>query len=231
MLVLGIETATPSGGIALLEDDTLLAQQTIRSSRAHSRLIVPTLRQMLKELRRSIDDIDIVAVGAGPGSFTGVRVGMSIAKGLCEGGRPQLVAVSSLEALALRAWDGGPGCVVPLLSARQGEVYGGIFRLNDNCELQCDGQEFCTSPQKALSSVSGPVLVAGEAAFEFAEVWRSAPNVDLRFARADRSLCSPDTVALIGMKRALAGEFSDVSGAGPVYLRLPSTSTPKKRRP
>lgn len=228
MLVLGIETATPSGGIALLEDGVLLGLQVIRSSRAHSRLIVPTLRQMLRELRLSIEDLDVVAVGAGPGSFTGVRVGMSIGKGLCESGRPKVVAVSSLEALAMRAWDGGQGCVVPLLSARQGEVYGGVFRVRDNCRPERICEEFCGTPKKALSLLSGPVLLAGEGAREFEEFWLGAEGVEVRFARPDRFLCSPDTVALIGWMEACAGVFSDVPSVGPVYLRAPSTSTPKK---
>src|SRR5690606_23899966 len=106
MIVLGIETSSPTGGIALMDEQRLLACQTITSSRAHSRLILPTVQAMLRELDLAVGAIDVVAASHGPGSFTGVRVGLTLAKGLCESGTPRLVTVSTLEALAWRAYAG-----------------------------------------------------------------------------------------------------------------------------
>lgn len=229
MRVLGIETASPSGGVALMDEQRLLAVQTIFSSRAHSRLLLPAIETMLAELKLTVGDIDAVAVSRGPGSFTGVRVGMAVAKALCEPGRPRLVLVSTLEALAWRSWGGeAVDGVLPLLNARQGEVYGAYFPIVDGQPGPCEGGEFLLKPAEVVSRMAGRCLVAGEGARAFPEIWQAAGG-RLVAARADRFHPGPEQVALLGLRAAQQGKFTDAAEALPMYLRDASTSPPRPR--
>jgi len=230
MIVLGIETCSPSGGAALFDGDCLLGSQGICSSRAHSRLIMPTVKGMLDELGLTVGAIGAVAVSAGPGSFTGVRVGMTLGKALCEAGRPRLVLVSTLEALALRAWSGEDvDAVVPLLNARKGEVYGAAFAMRGGAPARI-AEDFVCAPEDVARRVAGRCLVAGEGARAWREQLRAALGDRLVEARPDRFDTSAEQVAVLGHREALAGRFADPATAGPTYLRDASVSTPKGAR-
>lgn len=231
MIVLGIETSTPSGGAALLRGDELLAVQSIRSSKAHSRLLLPSVDAILRELGLVITDVDVVAVAAGPGSFTGVRVGLSIGKALCEGdGGPRLVLVPTLDALAVGAYGGEPvDMVLASLNARRGELYAAIYPVGPGGVELGGAVPHVASPAEVAASIpqGRRALLAGDgpqAAPElFAESARFLP------ARPDRRLCSPVQVALLGARAARLGHFTTPSQAAPVYLRDAAVSTPENR--
>src|SRR5690606_10819788 len=113
----------------------------------------------------------VVAVSHGPGSFTGVRVGMALAKGLCESGQPKLITVSTLEALAWRAYSGEPvEYVLPLLNARQGQVYGAVYPVSGEIG-PIQGEEFALSPSELIEQWPGRCLVVGEGAVEYRAQW------------------------------------------------------------
>lgn len=229
MIVLGIETCSPSGGVALFDGDCLLGSQTICSARAHSRLIMPAVETMLRELGKGVGDVHAVAVSAGPGSFTGVRVGMALGKALCEPGTPRLVLVSTLEALAFRAWAGeAVDSVVPLLNARKGEVYGAAFAVEGG-SLVRRGDDFTCPPEHLADRTAGVCLVAGEGARAWRPQIAAALAGRVVEARADRFDTSAEQVAMLGHREAAAGRFADPAAAGPVYLRDASVSTPRGR--
>lgn len=232
MIVLGIETCSPSGGVALFDGTRLLGVQTIHSSRAHSRLILPAIRQMLDECDLAPDGIDVVAVSAGPGSFTGVRVGLTLGKALCQPGHPRLVLVSTLEALAWRAFAGEEvDCVVPLLNARQGEVYGAVVKVENQSPTSLLAGPFALPPADLPKRWEGRALLAGEGARVCLQAWQgSDDSPDFVLARADRFDPSPEQVALLGWREAEAGRFVDPTHAAPIYLREAAVSRPKKAR-
>ena len=128
MRVLGIDTSSLLGGVAILDNETLLAESRLNVAVAHSERLMGEMDRMLRHSDLTVKDIDVFAVAVGPGSFTGLRVGLSTVKGLVYAtGRP-MVAVPTLEALA---WN-VPFCryqVCPLLDARKGEVYAGLFKV------------------------------------------------------------------------------------------------------
>jgi tRNA threonylcarbamoyladenosine biosynthesis protein TsaB len=135
-IVLGIESATPSGGMALVDAERCLGSFQRWGGRLHSQRMMTGLRDLLRDLGLSPHDLAAVAVSIGPGSFTGVRVGLAAAKTLAHSLRIPILGVPTLEAFALRAvgvdadghWN--PGCTVcPLLDARRGELYWAAFRL------------------------------------------------------------------------------------------------------
>lgn len=234
MIVLGIETASPSGGVALIDGDRLLGSMTITNSQAHSRLILPSIDQILTESKLTLADVDAVAVSKGPGSFTGVRVGMTLGKALCHGeNKPKLVLVSTLEALAYRALDVGPfDVVVPMLNAMRGEVYTAYFWYNEHeAHLVRYTDDMVLSPKDAADYYQGFNLVAGEGFLAYRDEISEVLGDRLRVARTDRMHPNAEQVAWLGRRQALAGDFADPATAAPVYLRDASTSTPKKKPP
>lgn len=210
-----------------MDDERLLGAQTICSSRAHSRLILPAIELMLGELKKNIEDVDVVAVSRGPGSFTGVRVGMALAKGICAPGHPKLVTVSALEALAHRAYGGeAVEYILPLLNARQGEVYGALYQVKHEAIGPVVGEEFAATPEELVARLPGRCVVAGEGALVYKDLFENAGAV---LARRDRLHPGPEQVALLGAERASRGEFVSAGEAAAVYLREASVSKPKQR--
>ena len=143
MLTLAFESSARPASVALMEDDVLVSQYTQCSALTHSRTLLPMAEDLLKNAEISIKDIDRLAVAQGPGSFTGIRIGISTVKGLAWALDKPCVGVSTLEAMA---WNGcaqnDPVCCV--MDARRSQVYNALFRLRD-------GKVERLTPDRALS--------------------------------------------------------------------------------
>ncbi|MDR3184825.1 MAG: tRNA (adenosine(37)-N6)-threonylcarbamoyltransferase complex dimerization subunit type 1 TsaB [Prevotellaceae bacterium] len=131
-LLLHIETGTAVCSVALSHGDTLLAIKENSEGRAHARLLAVLIDALLREQHCTINDLAAVAVGEGPGSYTGLRVGVSTAKGICYGSRKPLIAVNALQSLAFLAIEKrllpAPGALIaPMIDARRMEVYTALF--------------------------------------------------------------------------------------------------------
>lgn len=131
-MILGIDTVTKIGGLAVVEDGTILRETTIDTHLRHNAKIIPSLDNLLKSI--GISNIDAVAVDIGPGSFTGIRVGLACAKGLVQPDGKRLIGVCSLEALACRAIEKGISegikFLVPVIDAKRGMFYSAIYEPN-----------------------------------------------------------------------------------------------------
>lgn len=125
MLWLAIESATLVASVAVGEDTRVMAEITSQVALTHSERLLPMIDQVLKLAEVELSNLDGIVVSAGPGSFTGLRIGLATAKGLAHARACPLYAVSTLEALA---WQQPTGIVVPLLDARREQVYTGIYR-------------------------------------------------------------------------------------------------------
>lgn len=121
MLTLALDTSTRLGSVAVGRDGELLAETSLSVRAAHSETVLPEIRRLLERCEAAIGDVERVVVGAGPGSFTGVRIAASLAKGLCAGTGARLAAYSGLAAVAAGTGVDGRTCV--LLDARREEVY------------------------------------------------------------------------------------------------------------
>ena len=129
MKILGVDTSTPIGSIALIENDNLVAEHTLDIVQAHSSRLMPAIDSVLKWGNITVNDLDGCAVGIGPGSFTGIRIGVATVKSICYALDKPIVGVSTLEAIAYNLrWSNSIIC--PLLDARRREIYGAIFEGN-----------------------------------------------------------------------------------------------------
>ena len=131
MKVLGIDTSTRTTAIGLIEDDEVLAEYNLRGRVSHSESVTDMIEEIFKKFEFSLDDIDLIAVGIGPGSFTGLRIGITIAKVLAFSLNKDLVGVSSLIANGMSDY----GKVATIIDARRGNVYGSIIDNKEEPEV------------------------------------------------------------------------------------------------
>jgi tRNA threonylcarbamoyladenosine biosynthesis protein TsaB len=131
MIILGFESTAKIASVALLDENKTLASYSIDNGLTQSELLLPMAESALKSLKLGFDDVSLFAASVGPGSFTGVRIGVSIVKGLSFGKNKKTVAVSTLEALAENL-SGISGVIVPVMDARRNQVYTALFRGTEN---------------------------------------------------------------------------------------------------
>jgi tRNA threonylcarbamoyl adenosine modification protein YeaZ len=199
----------------------LLASVAVVSGKAQSRLLAASVADMLEELGLTVGGLDVVAVSHGPGSFTGVRVGLSLAKGLClPPGGPRLVTVSSLEALAWHAYSGEDvAAVVAMHDALRGEVYARMVSVSNRGLTTGNDKDEVLTIDALMERWPGRALVAGEGALLHREALVARLGDRVVWPRPDRALPDARTVALIGGMLAAEGKVADVLKVGPLYLR------------
>lgn len=126
MKILAVESSAKAASCAVCEDGRILAQYMHNSGLTHSRTLLPMIENMLSSAELTLDDIDVIAVASGPGSFTGVRIGVSTVKGLAWGAEKPVCGVSTLEAMAYHLAD-RDGVICPVMDARRGQIYNAKF--------------------------------------------------------------------------------------------------------
>ncbi|MDD4716107.1 MAG: tRNA (adenosine(37)-N6)-threonylcarbamoyltransferase complex dimerization subunit type 1 TsaB [Oscillospiraceae bacterium] len=135
MKILAIESSAAAASVAVSEEGVLLAQSFQNNGKTHSRTILPMLEALLKNCELALPDMDVIAVAAGPGSFTGLRIGISVAKGLAWQGDLPCIGVSTLEAMAWNLVHMEDFVICPVMDARRNEVYNALF-LSDGKSLR-----------------------------------------------------------------------------------------------
>jgi tRNA threonylcarbamoyladenosine biosynthesis protein TsaB len=157
VLVLALDTSSPSGGLAVLRDEKVVGVVSTATGEVYSSRMFRELEFLLSELSLRMEEFELFAVAAGPGSFTGLRVGLAAVKGWAEVYRKPIAAVSALEAVAVQAHSNA-GLIVPVLDARRGQVYFGLYRRaagSAPCEsrLVLDGEEYVMTPAEFFEAL------------------------------------------------------------------------------
>ena len=218
MIVLAVDTSTLQAGVALWRDGHVLAERR-RAVTTHSEALLAMIDEAFVEADLAPADVDAVACGAGPGSFTGLRIGLATAKGLCFALGKPLVMVSSLAALAARAPDGR---VLATLDALKGEVYAGLFAVVGGVPAP-DGAEAVLPPAKLLPLLDGVDAVVGSGALKYREL--AARLLD------EEAGPRPADVARLAAARAARGDYDDLASATPAYIRPSEAELFKQQRP
>jgi tRNA threonylcarbamoyladenosine biosynthesis protein TsaB len=211
--ILGIETSTLTGSVALVESGRLLGETTLSVSVQHSERLMPAIEQLLRDSGIAPGEIDLYAVADGPGSFTGLRIGIAAAQGLAMPyGRP-IAGVSTLRGLAMNAVL-FPGLIVPVLNAFRGEVYFGIYRAKGGRPEPVEGDAVLPVADflERLKSLGKETLLLGGGI----EILPRDSEV-LRERIAPALFHTPRAASI-----ALLAEFSVPGTVLPRYLRKPS---------
>lgn len=220
MRLLALDTASALCSAALLLDGRLVTRE-FATPREHAKLLLPMIDELLREAGASLADLDAIAFGRGPGSFTGLRVAASVAHGLSFGAGLPLIPVSDLRALALQAMDraggaGGPVDIACCMDARMGEVYAAAFRLGADAVLPADAAERVVRPAEFRPEGSFGLLIGrGFEAYREALAPLRSPDA-VEFADAEPRARD---VARLAEADWAQGLRTAESGALPVYLR------------
>lgn len=238
MLLLAVDTAAPTGSLAVMHDADLLGVISTASDEAYSSRLFRQLEFLLRELQMETKDVDVFAVAAGPGSFTGLRVGLTAVKAWAEVFSKPIVAVSGLEAVAIQAHaPNETSLIVPVLDARRGQIFAGVYRRTSSGLTQAEDERVCASDelllQLAQQQTAEFVFVSPSATIldEFAEKIRTSDisNSASCKLQSASSVLAP-LIARLAMARAARGEFTDALRLDANYIRRSDAELLWKRR-
>ena len=226
--ILLLETATDSCSVALSENSNIIAEKYINQPKAHASLLARYICDILQENNLTMEDCSAVAVSKGPGSYTGLRVGVSCAKGLCYGASKPLISVCTLATIAQMALDNnlytgeGDFLIVPMIDARRMEVYTANFNSKGE-QLTPVEAKILDETSYAAELAAGPVLFTGNGAEKFKELVGDNPNAF--FAPQEPHAAG---MRVIATNKLEAGEFEDNAYFEPFYLKDFIAGKPKK---
>jgi len=227
-LILAIESATPRGSVALVSGGSVRAEGLLLPGPRASGSYLSATEALFAAAGAATGDVSAVAVSAGPGAFTGLRVGMSAAKGFCFGWGVPLVPVPTLLALAHR-FPGEGRIVCPVLDARRGEVYAGLFRW-DGGELARLSPDMAIAPGLLPGRIpDGDVLLCGDGVPPFETLFREVLGDRAILVLGDEGLPRAAAVGIVGERIFRGGGAEDPRAAVPFYLRSSGAEPPRSR--
>lgn len=216
MNILAVETTTPILSVALCRDAAILGETTVACGRAHSERLLETIHWVLDQSGTSKDDLNILAVSVGPGSFTGARVGIAAMKGLALGLKLPLVGVPSLDAMT-RLSHFQDGAVCPILDAKMAEVFGAHYHFENGVRTKLTPDRVC-SVEDLLADLSGPVTVLGDGVDLYIDRIHSALP-EAQFVAHAHHAPRASAVAAEALQLLSEGDTGDPAAVKPVYLR------------
>jgi len=216
MRILALETATLAGGAALLDGDAVIAETRSNIALTHSERILVAVDRVLRDARWTVRDLEGLAVSIGPGSFTGLRVGLATVKGLAFSLSLPVAGVPTLDALAATLpFADAP--VAPLLDARKGEVYFSLYRWDGaGMARQCD--YLALSPEAAVARLTPPVIVLGDGVAP-CRPYLASLGGGAQVAPPAQRLPSPAAVGQLGHAALVAGGGRAADEIAALYLR------------
>ena len=226
MIVLAFESSAKAASVALVRDGSLVSQYSQCSGLTHSRTLLPMAEDLLKNAELRLQDVDLFAVAHGPGSFTGIRIGVSTVKGLSWACDKPCVGVSTLEAMAWHGLAAG-GFICPVMDARRSQVYNALFRIEDGRPVRlCADRAISLEDLAAeLAGYEESVFLIGDGA-ELTRAYFERVGIPCRVAPDNLVWQDAWGVAMAAMEK------EPVSGAEllPVYLRLSQAERERQER-
>ncbi|MDO5413658.1 MAG: tRNA (adenosine(37)-N6)-threonylcarbamoyltransferase complex dimerization subunit type 1 TsaB [bacterium] len=226
MLILAFESSARAASVALVEDGRLISQYSQCSGLTHSRTLLPMAEDMLKNAELSLDKVDLFAVAHGPGSFTGIRIGVSTVKGLAWAADKPCVGVSTLEAMAWHGLAAG-GLVCPVMDARRSQVYNALFQAENGKPVRlCEDRPIALSQlAEELRTLNAPAFLIGDGA-ELAEKYLREQAIPCTVAPENLRWQSAWGVAMAAMDKTPG----NADALLPVYLRLSQAERERQER-
>ena len=230
MLILAFETSAKAASVALLENGKLLGESYQNTGLTHSQTLMVMAEDMLKQCGKTVDDVTAVAVAEGPGSFTGVRIGVAAAKGFAWGKNIPCYGVSTLEAMAVSLGI-YQGYVCPVMDARRNQVYNTVFYVNcGELERVKEDRAIALSDlAEELKNLEGPVFLVGDGS-NLTHKTLSSQIPALVLPPEHRMHQRATGVAILAQRQAEAGEAGDGAALQPNYLRLSQAERERNER-
>lgn len=221
MKLLAIDSSGLVASVAFVTDDVLTAEYTVNHKKTHSQTLLPMLDEIVRMTGADLSEIDAIAIAAGPGSFTGLRIGSSTAKGLGLALKKPIVSVPTVDALAYNLF-GTDKVICPIMDAKRNQVYTGIYEFK--------GEEFCIICEQKpvsideiveeLNEINREVIFLGDGVPVYQEQIADKIKVPFYFAPAHLSKQRAGSVGVLGGQFFKDGKAEPAAEHHPVYLRL-----------
>ena len=216
MKVLGIETSGLAGNIAVCDGNTVVGKKTYDKNLSHGKEIVSSLESIFNEIEWKPNDIDLIAVSIGPGSYTGLRIGVTCAKTLAYGLAKPVIDVPTLDVLVENVKDSNARTICPVIDAKRKSVYACIYERNNNTNKKVTDY-LIISPDSLIDMLPESTLIFGDGIAPYRQI----------FAQKDLTVLSDEklgivdaaNVARLGMERYEQGMRCEINALAPLYLR------------
>ncbi|MBI4125482.1 MAG: tRNA (adenosine(37)-N6)-threonylcarbamoyltransferase complex dimerization subunit type 1 TsaB [Deltaproteobacteria bacterium] len=224
MKILAVDTSTKMGSVALTENESLIAQLQLNVEVTHTERLLPAVETLLNQTGLTLEKVDGLALAIGPGSFTGLRVGLATMKGFAQARGLPLVGVSSLLALACNGWM-SERPVAACLDAHRGEVYAAVY--SGDTTLNSKGTKCCVPEQAVKPELLcntlkdiGPCWLIGDGAIRYRQLFKDKLGEAALFAPEPLMRLEAKWVAHLALPRLQKGEGRNWEDLSPNYLRL-----------
>lgn len=237
MRVLALDSSGLVASVAIVEADEeneqVIAEYTVNYKKTHSQTLLPMLDEIVRMTELDMDTIDAIAVAAGPGSFTGLRIGSATAKGLGLALGKPLVAVPTLHALACNLWA-ADGIVCPIMDARRGQVYTGVYEFREN-ELVVLEEQMAIGIEELggkLRAYDRKIIFLGDGVPVFRKALKETilPDREIAFAPANANRQRAASVGTLGLRYYREGKIETAAEHAPDYLRVSQAERERKER-
>ena len=231
MKILGLDSSGIVASVAIVEDDVLIAEYTVNYKKTHSQTLLPMLDEIAKMTELDLNSIDAIAVAAGPGSFTGLRIGSATAKGLGLAFKKPLIAIPTVEGLAYNLYDIS-GLICPIMDARRKQVYTGIYRFTDH-QLKVVEDQMAVPMEtviEKLNQYGETVTFLGDGVPVFHELIAEKMTVPYSFAPAHVNKQRAAAVAALGEIYYRQGKTETAMEHVPDYLRVSQAERERAER-
>ena len=231
MKILGLDSSGIVASVAIVEDDVLIAEYTVNYKKTHSQTLLPMLDEIAKMTELDLNSIDAIAVAAGPGSFTGLRIGSATAKGLGLALKKPLIAIPTVEGLAYNRYDIS-GLICPIMDARRKQVYTGIYRFTDH-QLKVVEDQMAVPMEtviEKLNQYGEAVTFLGDGVSVFHELIAEKMTVPYSFAPAHVNKQRAAAVAALGEIYYRQGKTETAMEHVPDYLRVSQAERERAER-
>lgn len=232
MKILGIDSSGLVASAAVTVDDLLVSEFTVNNKQTHSQTLLPMIDRVVAMSGISLEELDGIAVSAGPGSFTGLRIGSSTAKGMALALGKPIIPVPTLEGLAYRLAY-ADGVVCPLMDARRNQVYTGIYRFGESGALECIMQQAAVELSEVIQRINElgeKVHYLGDGTAVYQEILQKETEVAFDIAPLHLNRQSAASVAALGAIYLKQGKGVDAREHTPVYLRQSQAERERAKR-
>jgi len=220
LIILGIDTSTKFCNLGLIEDENILIEYTINGlKKKHSSILLSAIKDLLKTMDLKMEKINGIAVSIGPGSFTGLRIGLGVAKGLSYACSLPLLGIPTLDAMAFPLKE-IPYLICPILESKKDEIYDVVFQGGDSLHRVMDYKcEDIQSLLVRLSPLKEEIIFLGDGIKKYRDIIKEKIGKDALFIDSQINLSMAANVAFLGLNKLKKGEEDDISILTPFYLR------------
>lgn len=219
MKVLGIDTSTRVATISIIDEEGVIGEYSLSKDMSHSEKLMPMVEEVLKNIDLKVKDIDLFAVGLGPGSFTGLRIGLASIKSFAHLFNKPIIGVSTLESLAYNMYLTS-GLIVPMLDARRDRVYTGLYRFNSSSLKELEGSQILEIKDiKSKLGAYEKIVVNGEGSLKYKEEIESALGEKVNFASLGQNMSRATSICELALKKYKEGKRDDFYTLTPDYIR------------